>query len=266
MLTIRRANELRQEAKRLEERGELDRAEFLCRQAQEVFEREEGHGSLGLARVTHLLGTILEKRGSYEEALACARRALGIIEPILPIFADATAKVIYVDALGLEGTVLRQLGLYREALIPLELAIEMAEPNLLNAATAWIDLGLLCKSAGWFERGEKAFSRAMNFAVWAGEDGLSLRATILHNIGEILSARGDYAAAERPTREAWEIRRRIFGQDDLTTVAYSVAYAGVLDELKRYTESGPFYQRAVRVYEERLGAVHPHNPSAAGSL
>ncbi len=52
------------------------------------------------------------------------------------------------------------------------------------------------------------------------------------------------------------MRRRIFGQDDLTTLAYSVAYAGVLDGLKRYTESRPFYERALRIYQERLGPVH----------
>ena len=55
-LAIKRAIELREEAKRLEERGELARAELLCRQALEVFEREEGHGSPDVARLTHSLG------------------------------------------------------------------------------------------------------------------------------------------------------------------------------------------------------------------
>jgi tetratricopeptide (TPR) repeat protein len=189
-LAIKRAIELREEAKRLEERGELARAELLCRQALEVFEREEGHGSPDVARLTHSLGTILEKSGSYEDALAYARRARGIVEPLLPLFKDITFRLIYLDALSLEGTALRQLGLYHEALIPLQRAIEIAEPNLLDAATAWNDLGLLCKSAGWVERGEKAFLRAMNFAVWAGENGLSLKASILHNIGGTYRAVG----------------------------------------------------------------------------
>lgn len=37
-------------------------------------------------------------------------------------------------------------------------------------------------------------------------------ATIHHNIGGILHAQGNFAAAEEPARKAWDISRRLLGE------------------------------------------------------
>lgn len=258
-MTLDQAIELHDEAGRLEDCGDLPHAEILCAQALAAFEREEGPCSPDAANMSVSLGRIQEKRGAYQAALGNARRAVRIIEPLLPLFEDSIGRLIFFNALSLEGACLRGLGRYPEALPTLERAIEVAESlpdHVTETASAWNNLGMVCKYAGWFERGEAAYAKAMASAERAGGRGVLLVAAILHNIGGIRHASGDFAAAEEPARRAWELRRAILGDTDLSALADAVAYAGVLDGLDRHEESRPIYERALAVYEERLGPVH----------
>jgi len=140
-------------------------------------------------------------------------------------------------------------------------AIELAEampgsPQL--AAEAWNNLGVLCKHAGWFDRGAAAYARSVAFAQRMPQTPARdmLLATILHNTGGLDHARGRFESAEEPARRAWEMRRQHLGEDHPTTLADAVAYAGVLDGLSRFAESRPIYERALSVYERLFGPEH----------
>jgi tetratricopeptide (TPR) repeat protein len=55
---------------------------------------------------------------------------------------------------------------------------------------------------------------------------------------------------------AWEISRRVLGEDDPRTQFDPVAYAGILDGLQRYDESEAIYRRALAIFEKTFGSEH----------
>ena len=69
-------------------------------------------------------------------------------------------------------------------------------------------------------------------------------------------AKGDFTAAEPPGRRAWEISRRLLGEDDPRTLFDAVAYAAILDGLQRYDESEAIYRRALAIFEKTFGPQH----------
>jgi tetratricopeptide (TPR) repeat protein len=254
-----RAIELHSQAGELESRGELTAAEAACREALTIFEREEGPDSALTAQVLLTLAGILERQGRFQEAALSADRTARILESLLPRLEGDYGKLILVHALGLHGTALRQMGEYDAAEKPLKRAVDLAEelpsyPDELVGALN--NLGVLCKFAGWFERGEAFYTRALGLAVDAFGEKHEICATLLHNIGGLEHARGEFQEAEEPLRTAWQIRRELLGEDHPDTLGDSVAYAAVLDGLERYDESLPIYQRALQLYESKFGPDH----------
>ncbi|MBS1872107.1 MAG: tetratricopeptide repeat protein [Acidobacteria bacterium] len=253
------AIELHDESTRLEAAGELTAAEARCRQALAIFEKEDGPESPDVANLLHSLGMILEKQGRYDETEVCARRALAIVEPLLPQFDGPDGVLIQLHALGLLGTALRQKGRYLEARPLLERALAIAdglgnEPE--EVVTALNNFGMLCKFAGWFDEGAGSYARAMRIILPITGERHETVATLYHNIGGLEHARECYAAAEEPSRKAWEIRGALLGEEHLNAQADAVAYAAVLDGLDRFDESRPIYERALAIYERVLGPEH----------
>jgi tetratricopeptide (TPR) repeat protein len=196
-----------------------------------------------------------ERRSAWADSEARARRALNVLDSLMPDRGGKYGPLLQARALGLLGTALRQLGRYTEAEPHLVRAIALAETmpeRPFEAAIAWNNLGMVCKYVGWYQRGEDAYSKALSYA---GENE-EITATVLHNIGGLYHSWGRFEEGESPAHRAWEIRRRLRGQNDPATLADAVAYAGVLDGLKRYGESRPIYERALEVYERAFGPVH----------
>jgi len=252
------AIELHEESGLLEASGDLTSAEAKCREALAIFEAEDGPESPDVANLLFSLGVILEKQLRFDDAGACGRRSLAIIEPLLPLFEDSTGLMIQAHALALLGTVHRQKGEYPAGRVVLERAIAIAEqlsdPNEL--ITALNNLGMLCKFAGWFDRGARSYANAMDIILPITGEEHETVATLYHNIGGLEHARGRYQQAEHPSRRAWEIRRALLGDENLSVQADAVAWAAVLDGLERYKESRPIYEKAIAIYERDLGADH----------
>ena len=259
MSEVDRALELYEESTALEAEGDLAGAEAKCREAIAIFEREEGPASPDVANLLHSLGLILEREGKFQEAAECGRRAAGIIEPLVPAFDGPDGQLILIHSLELLGNSLRQMGAYAEAEPTLVRAVELAETlpdqteTLINALN---NFGVLCKFAGWFDRGEAVYSRAIGMARPLLGERHETVAALLHNIGGLEHARGRYGLAEEPSRRAWDIRRELLGEDHVNALADAVAYAAVLDGLERYAESRPIYEHALEVYERVLGPRH----------
>ena len=236
---------------------DLGEAERLCREALAIFETEEGPESADVANILHTLGGILEQRGRYDDAATCAARAAGIVEPLVSQFDGDDGRMILANALGLWGTALRLMGRYPEAEGPLRHALAVAEetahPEMV--VTALNNLGVLFKFWGRFEDGSKFYERAMEIARTLDPQG-GMLSTLLHNVGGLHHARGAFAEAEAPAREAWELRRATLGDDHPDTLADEVAYAAVLDGLGRFAESRPIYERALAAYIRIFGPDH----------
>lgn len=135
---------------------------------------------------------------------------------------------------------------------------------LANAAwsaddPAWVPLlnnrAVLAKYAGEFELAESLYAQALAIAQAHPAFGPSELAMLFHNIGGLAHARGDFAAGEPLARRAVELSRAALGPDHPQSLADEVAWAGLLDGLKRYAESEPIYRRALATWEARGEAL-----------
>jgi tetratricopeptide (TPR) repeat protein len=125
-----------------------------------------------------------------------------------------------------------------------------------EAAQAGNDLAVLYKYWGRFDDGLRLYERALPTVIaYHGEDSLEA-ATLYHNLGGILHSKGDFRAAEQPGRKAWEISRRLLGEDAPRTQMDAVAYAAILDGLERYEESEAIYRAALATLVKQLGPEH----------
>jgi tetratricopeptide (TPR) repeat protein len=125
-----------------------------------------------------------------------------------------------------------------------------------DSAQARNNLAVLYKYWGRFDDGVRLYEQALaSMIAIHGEESLAC-ASVYHNLGGILHARGDFVAAEEPGRKAWEISRRLLGENDPRTMLDAVAYAAILDGLERYDVSEPIYRSALSIFDKAFGAEH----------
>jgi tetratricopeptide (TPR) repeat protein len=219
-------------------------------------EESEGPDSPDVANLLNDLADIETERQNFALALALAERAQAVISHLGDRFSGEDAVRIRLKTLELLGTIRRTLGDYAHAEVDLRSALRAADAEFgevsTEAAEARNNLGVLYKHWGRFDQGLQLYKQALGST---GEDSLA-RGTIYHNIGGILHAQGDFAGAEEPARQAWEISRRLLGDDDPRTMLDAAAYAGVLDGMGRYDESERIYRRALEIFEKTYGPRH----------
>jgi tetratricopeptide (TPR) repeat protein len=255
-MNIERAVELQEQAWSFQAQGKLEDASLACRQALQLLEESDGPDSPDLANLLNDLADIETERQKFPAALALAERAQAITDRLGHRFVGEEAARIRVRTLEITGELRRTLGDYPRAEVDLQQALVTAVAEFGNAsaeaAGARNNLGVLYKHWGRFEDALRHYRQALRSA---GEDPLAFGA-IYHNIGGILHAQGDFAAAEEPARKAWEISRRLLGEDDPRTMLDAAAYAGVLDGLGRPAESDVIYRKALEIFEQAYGPEH----------
>jgi tetratricopeptide (TPR) repeat protein len=231
-----------------------------CREALQLMEDAEGANSPDVANLLNDLAEVEQERENLAEALALAERARSIEDALGERFIGETAARIRARTLAIAGAIRRFQGDYAQAECDLKqaLAISVAECGEASeeAAEARNNLAVLFKYCGRFDDGLKLYTEALAAIIAThGQESLAA-ATVHHNIGGIHHARSDFAAAEEPARKAWEISRRLLGEDDPRAMLDATAYAGVLDGLERYDESEPIYRRALAIFERAYGPEH----------
>jgi len=255
-----RAVELQEQAWNLQAEGKLDEAATAVRKALLLLEESGEANSPDAANLLNDLAEIESERQSFQEALALAERAQSIEDQLGDVFAGEDPAQIRARTMGLIGEICRTRGDYVRAEASLKEALrivatefgETSEP----VADARNNLSVLYKACGRFDEGLGLYKQALNSVVKLhGEDCLS-SGVIYHNIGGILHSKGDFASAEQPGRRAWEISRRLLGEDDPRTLFDAVAYAAILDGLQRYDESEAIYRRALAIFEQTFGPEH----------
>jgi len=230
-MTVERAIELQEQSWNLQAEGKLEEAFCACREALRLMEQAEGADSPDVANLLNDLAEIEQERERFAEALALAERARSIEDVLGERFTGNDAARIRIRTLSLAGDTRRIQGDYAQAECDLKktLAISVAEFGEASeeAAEARNNLAVLYKYCGRFDDGLKLYTQALaSILATHGEESLA-SATIHHNIGGILHARGDFAPAEEPARKAWEISRRLLGEDDPQTMLDAAAYAAV---------------------------------------
>jgi tetratricopeptide (TPR) repeat protein len=253
---VERAIELQGQAWNFQAEGKLDDAQLTCSAALRLMEESEGPDSPDLANLLNDLADIETDRQNFPAAFAAAERAQAIANRLGDGFSGEDAVRIRVKTLELLGTIRRTLGDYARAEVDLRSALAVAAAAFgeasSEAAEARNNLGVLYKHCGRFDEGLQLYRQALGSTA---EESLA-RGTIYHNIGGILHAQGDFAAAEEPAGQAWGISRRLLGEDDPRTMVDAAAYAGILDGLGRHEESERIYRSALEIFEKTFGPRH----------
>ncbi|MGC2323563.1 MAG: tetratricopeptide repeat protein [Terriglobales bacterium] len=259
-MTVERAIELQEQSWALGAEGKLDEAADAGREALRLMELAEGADSPDVANLLNDLAEIEQQRQNFAEALALAERAISIEQALGERFSGEDATRIRARTLAIAGELRRIQGDYTRAEADLKeaLAISLTQfgETSAEAGEARNNLAVLYKYWGRFDDGLKLYREALAPIIASQGEESQAAATVYHNIGGILHARGDLAAAEEPARKAWEVSQRLFGEADPRTMVDATAYAGVLDGLERYDESEPIYRRALAVFEQAYGPEH----------
>jgi tetratricopeptide (TPR) repeat protein len=254
------AAELQEQAWSLQAKGKLEEAAAAVGKALLLLEESGEANSPDAANLLNDLAEIESERQNFQDAWVLAERAHSIEDQLGDSLAGEDAAQIRATTMGLIGEICRMRGDLVRAEVSLKEALRIVSTEFgeasEHAANARNNLAVLYKACGRFDEGLSLYQQALDSVVTLhGVDCLA-SSVIYHNIGGILHAKGDFTAADPPARKAWEISRRLLGEDDPRTLFHAVAYAAILDGLQRYDESEATYRRALAIFEQIFGPEH----------
>ena len=259
-MNTERAVELQEQAWSLQAEGKLDEAATAVRNALLLLEESGEANSPDAANLLNDLAEIESERQSLQDALVVAERAHSIEGQLGDSFTGEGAAQIRARTMGLIGEICRVRGDFVRAEVSLKEALRIVATEFGEAsepvADARNNLAVLYKACGRFDEGLELYQQALDSVVKLHGEACLSSGVIYHNIGGILHSKGDFASAEQPGRRAWEISRRLLGEDDPQTLFDAVAYAAILDGLQRYDESEAIYRRALVIFEKTFGPEH----------
>ena len=158
------------------------------------------------------------------------------------------------------GSVRRTTGDLPGAQADLDAALALAErlddPDGLLVVEVLDELGILGKATGAYDRSEEAYRRALAILGATVGDGHPDEAAIHHNLGGLLHARGDPAAAEPHARRSVELHAATLGEDHLATLLDRSAWGAILDRLGRSEEAEVQLRDALARLEAKVGLDH----------
>ena len=257
MQTIDDAIALFNAATDAQSRGALAEAERDCTKSLEIFQKLDGENCPDAVNLLITLADIQAARGESGQADASVCKALTMLDALHESFTGEDAHTLRVQALGTRGNLQRHLAHYDEAEVTLKSALELAQNHFGSGdertVSARNNLGMLYKYTAEFDKAEALYNAALEAL---GDKESSLAAALYHNLGGLNHARETFAQGEPFARKAWEINRKLLGDDHPTTLADACAYAGVLDGLERYDESEPIYRNALKKFGQLYGAEH----------
>jgi tetratricopeptide (TPR) repeat protein len=256
---IERAVRLHGDALRALADGSAAQAQAFATEALAVFEGESDGIHPDVANVLNCLVRVYEHTADYTAAEASARRSVDVMRQVREQAEGEEIDRLYVQSLTGLGDMVRIRGRYDEAEPHLREAIAIGEASLggedEDVVTAVNSLAVLFKYSGRFDDAAALYARALRAAEAAGVDDESL-ATLLHNIGGLEHARGDYAAGEPAARRSVELRERARGPDHPAVAADVAALAAIVEGQGRHAEAEGMYLRALAIFERTHGPDH----------
>ena len=297
-----RAAALHEEAIAARLEGRYQDGERACRQAVEIFAAVDGPDSADLANALIEHGRLLDRLDRLPEAEAALDRALGILDPLVgggplpediemgtlrgfpnppamraaglsPAALDADDEALVADELRrllisaelVRGGVVRASGRLDEAEAQCRRALARAEAAFPDGdhlvAEALNALGMIHKFQGRHAEAEPLYRRALAFATAAGDQ--EAQATLLHNLGGLCHARGDFASGEALARQAVALREALLGPAHPAVAADREAWGALLEGLGRHAEAESAYRSSLATFETHQG---PDSLEAASSL
>jgi len=224
------------------EQGEFDRAEELARWAVAVSRRQTEDGSPTAESLNGLV-SVLCYRSAYEAAEELAKEALALTQEL------PERSIQRISALGHLARVKSTLGNYSEAVRLNREALarrraHFGEKHPGQIATL-VNLGVNLRRMEELAAAERAYAEAL--ALWRDNfSEANVDFTLLHNIGRVRYARGNFADAEAIYREARDAALKIHPQHPMiflfdlriaSTWIHRDAAAEAEDTLRRLLES-----------------------------
>ena len=183
--------------------------------------------------------------GNTAEAEATARRSLAICDKFFGVGAPVSGT-----ALNTLGAAELQSGRYGEAETTLIKALKIngASNNSFTTGVTLVDLGLLYRFMGQYQKAEKVMRKALELA--EKTSGAENVITITDNVvlAQVIRAEGRPAEAEPIARQALATARHALGperQDSPALVSAYMALAEALREQGKYSEAEPLYREAL---------------------
>lgn len=279
---VARAVALHEEAIAARLEGRYQDGERACRKAVTILEAAEGPQSADLANALIEHGRLLDRLDRLAEAETALDRAVAILASILEppaparsdddgladddaaLIADELRRLLIGGELARAG-VARASGrldeaeaLVRRALARAEAAFPEGDHLVAEALNA---LGMIHKFQGRYDEAEPLYHRALALATALGDT--EAEATLLHNLGGLCHARGDFAGGEPPARRAVDLREAQLGPDHPATAADREAWGALLEGLGRLPEAEQAYRSSLAAFEAHQG---PDSLEAASSL
>jgi len=266
------AADLQRRAWTLQEEFRFDEAAALLRDAVDAASACGEEAAFDVANLLNDLAEVEFERGDIAASLETARLARAVAgDDVASI--DGTGAHILLRSLERSGTAARALGRYGDAERDLRGALQVAETVFGRNSFEWAQvgnsLGMVYKYSGRWDEAEQLYAEVLRTVSATDGESADALASVYHNIGGLLHARGEYAAAEAPARKAWRLSRETHGSDDIQTMVHAVAFAAVLDGLDKWDDSIPIYRHALTIFERLYGPDHPevgatlHNLGAA---
>ncbi len=260
MTDIKQANNLQHLAGLMAKLGNMERADALYLECAELYNQLGSDYLLNAADALNELASLRQKRDDHTGALNAAQESARMMDTVSGGQPSAGEILTRLQAWALLGNSYRHLARYTLAEPILIRAVDYAIEHLGETDTetsmARNHLGILYKYTGEFDKAEILYRAALSHLMAEHGEESSLVAVIYHNLGGLAHSRGDFANGEADARKAWEINRRLLGEDAAVTLADAAAYAGVLDGLERYDESEPIYRHVLIEFEKIYGPEH----------
>jgi serine/threonine protein kinase/Flp pilus assembly protein TadD len=240
--------------------GLLDRAEGVARRVVELLRT----GGAGPALVGALgdLGDVLRAQGDADGASTAYREALGLA-------GDAPDDTLSARARSGLGWVVRAQGQAQEAAALFQAALAVFEraagPESPGAADARMGLAATYHDAGRFDEAEAIFRSTIPTDPSRARADPEV-AVALGNLGTLRRLRGHYREAELLSATSLDMRRRLYGEDHLSTLEAVGDWGAELTELGRVNEAREVLAEGARRARQLLGDQHSVTTDIVESL
>jgi tetratricopeptide (TPR) repeat protein len=126
-------------------------------------------------------------------------------------------------------------------------------------AVALNNIGYLYYAQGRYADAELAYKQALKlWQAWRTDDAYdAFIANVLNNLALLYTIQDDLSKAEPLCEQAFQIRKRLFGEEHLDVAMSLNNLAAIYEAQKRYTKAESLYQQALKIRKSLLGDEHP---------
>jgi len=268
-IRIEEARRLLDIATNFRESGWPVKAKRFAQRALAIVERECGAYHRDIVPVLLCLAGAREDLADYARAGADYRRADDILQHAEDSH-DLEAQRLRIRTIRGLASITRALGRHLQAEAMLKEALTLAEQTFGSkhgdmttaepsagargdVAGALNDLAVHYRHTGSYEKASYLHHRALAIAEQALGTDDPQTATILHQLGVLEHARGEFAAGERFARRSADIRLKTVGPDHPQLAADLAMIAALLDGQGKHHEAELMRRRATAIVDHWFG-------------